>query len=335
MKDRNFNRREQRELFGEVRPIVSADFRGKKFVAVGSTFYADSKWKVVPDFLHSYLRGKLGIEWAKAELSKPLNDRHQVLQWVHSIAEHRKAAPHIGENLISLSSGYCRAYFLLAYDLYTLDHHSVLQDLLVSRLRKPDQFQGARYELFIAATFIRAGFEVKHDDERDGQTKHPEFVATHRITKLEIDIEVKSKHRDSVLGYQQLRAKKGDKPFSGVPRMLKSAGEKFRNRPYMIFIDLNLPPPDSIEEAATRRENFHAILQSSRSLFENGKSKFNIVGFTNYPDHYDGAGAARCGDSYCLFPSLAPLHPIPMEHAALIETAIQQYGNVPTEFTSQ
>jgi hypothetical protein len=67
----------------------------------------------------------------------------------------------------------------------------------MERIRLPDQFQGARYELSIAAVFSRAGYEVEWLTARD--RKLPEFIATHQTAKTEIAVEAKSRHRPGVL----------------------------------------------------------------------------------------------------------------------------------------
>jgi hypothetical protein len=43
--------------------------------------------------------------------------------------------------------------------------HLALQERLIGRLKHPDQFQGARYELAMAATMIRAGFDLEYEME--------------------------------------------------------------------------------------------------------------------------------------------------------------------------
>ncbi len=55
-----------------------------------------------------------------------------------------------------------RALLSLDYDFYSLQHcgAEVLSKLL-NRLRNEQQFQGARYEIAVAALSCRAGFEIK------------------------------------------------------------------------------------------------------------------------------------------------------------------------------
>ena len=52
------------------------------------------------------------------------------------------------------------------------------QERTIERLRRREQFTGARYELLVAATFVRAGFRVEpedfdtYDSEDDGVMFH-------------------------------------------------------------------------------------------------------------------------------------------------------------------
>jgi hypothetical protein len=63
------------------------------------------------------------------------------------------------------------------------------------RLKTDDQFQWARYELAVAAIFIRSGFDIEWLDQRKGPGKRCEFIATHRLTGEVISVEAKSRHR--------------------------------------------------------------------------------------------------------------------------------------------
>lgn len=76
-------------------------------------------------------------------------------------------------------NGATNALMLLAYDLYTVENNSTLPPILLSRLRKDDQFQGARYELFCISALLRGGFSINYEDESDPPTSHLELVAAH------------------------------------------------------------------------------------------------------------------------------------------------------------
>ena len=202
--------RELADKYGKVRPVIHAGWRGKRWIAVGDLLLSSSQWKTFVDFLGDYIKFVLTPEWGMQELAKPLQQRHVIMQWYERVCGFQKE--HIGtagEIVQFVPSGVVAAYFSLAYDLYLLNHHQCLQTSLVRRLKHSDQFQGARYELFAAATALRAGFDLHFEDESDGRSKHPEFIATHIATGQKVAIEAKSRHRDGVLG-RLGRTPKGD-----------------------------------------------------------------------------------------------------------------------------
>jgi hypothetical protein len=63
--------------------------------------------------------------------------------------------------------------------------------MLIKRLKNNDNFAGAYYETFVAAAFIKAGFNLEFENEQDGQTTHCEFIATY--TKQEQNFQLKQK----------------------------------------------------------------------------------------------------------------------------------------------
>jgi len=212
--------RQRQAPFGQVRPAVHANWQGKKWVAVGNQLLDSANWKTPADFRMDYMKHVMTPAWGKAELAKPLADRHPVMQWYDAVCRlQAKAKEQAGpDGLYGVKpSGAMRAYLLLAFDLYALKHHSSLQERMLHRLRNRDQYQGARHEMFAAATCIRAAFDIEHEDETDGSSGHVEFTATHRHTKKAFSVEAKSKHRSGVLGL------KGDrKPVEEPDKRLRN-----------------------------------------------------------------------------------------------------------------
>ncbi len=88
-------------------------------------------------------------------------------------------------------SGGTAVFMRLAYDLYSLDHNAELQERLLTRLRHPRGFPGARYETYVAAVFILAGFNLVFENEQDGSTTYCEFTATDRSTGKKFSVEAK------------------------------------------------------------------------------------------------------------------------------------------------
>jgi hypothetical protein len=153
----SLQRREQERIrrFGHVRPPISIDHQGYKIVAVGNKLHYSKSWRTFHDFLFNYIAAVFTAEWGNAELRKPFEERHPVVQWYYHLCDvQRKHMTEPGQVYSAVATGPVMAYTALAYDLYTLDHHALLQKRLVERLKIKDQFQGARYETYVAAAFI-------------------------------------------------------------------------------------------------------------------------------------------------------------------------------------
>ncbi len=227
---RELQRKKQQGL---GRPIISTEHKGHRFVAVGNRLHW-GKWKTFYDFLGDYLKKTLGPDWGNAELQKPLQDRHPVLQWYERICQiqlqHFNPA---GEVSSMPMTGAASAYYKLAHSLYLIAHNGKdIQSRLIARLRNIDNFQGAFFETQVAAWLINAGFELEYEDESDTSTSHCEFTATYINTGEKYSVEAKSR---------------SPKTGGGIPtrlpvgRQLRQALEKRANHKRLVFIELFKP----------------------------------------------------------------------------------------------
>ncbi|MCC7293312.1 MAG: hypothetical protein IT449_14730 [Phycisphaerales bacterium] len=219
---------------------------------------------------------------------------------------------------------------LLADDLYTLQHHSKLQDAVVIRLKHPDPFQGARHEFFAAATCIRAGYDIEYEDEGDNSRRHPELIATHRATGQRIAVEAKSRHRPGVLRFQG-EAQRTGRLRVGIERLLKDALAKQVLYPYVSFFDLNLPPfPGHAFQAPWFEEVGNSVAKIGS---DNGRQDaFNLIVFINPPDHYlDNEIPSPGGTTLSCFGRNPQIEAV---HGALmaIHEAASKYGMIPNTF---
>jgi SEC-C motif-containing protein len=330
MEDFERRKRDHATTYGYVRPVISTIVGDTRFVAVGSTVHWSKTWKTVPDFLSEYIKRTLGEEWGTAEIRKPLADRHPILQWYDSLCrlqERNKASLNSAGLYTGVKDGPTAAYYQLAYDLYVLADHQKLQERIIERLKRSDQFQGARYELSAATHCIRAGFDLEHEDETDRSTKHPEFVAQHIATGQKIAVEAKSRHRPGVLGQP---GEMQEEPKAAVRRILKRALEKSPPHPYAVFVDLNLPPT---EVSDIREVPWIQELQRELKDAPPEGHPYNVLMFTNYPHHYGAEAAPNPGPGYVTVLSLKPRMPVqhPKALTALCEAA-ETYGRVPNWF---
>ena len=215
-------------------------------VAVGNRLFWSDKWKTVPDFLGHYIKTILDPAWGNAELTKPLAERHPVMQWYDAYCRHqRKYVTTPGQVSSGEVTGAVACYLGLAYSLYLLDHNVELQTRLVRRLKNSEQFQGAYYELMVANSLIRAGFELTLEDEENGATKHCEFAAISKRTKRKYWVEAKMRAVSGLLGRTGHDGTSSTNPISKLIPHLNAALAKPAADRRLIFIDLNTPtPPD-------------------------------------------------------------------------------------------
>jgi hypothetical protein len=314
---------ERQRRYGKVRPVISATFQGHRFVAVGSRLYYDKNWRNFSDFLIFYVKDVMGKEWWLAEIAKEANDRHPIVKWHEHLVElQRDQQPDPETGLVSaVRDGILSALLALAYDLYVLRNYSKLQDEVVARLRHRDQFQGARYELFVAATFIRAGCEIAYEDESDGSKKHTEFLAKHQQSGFEMSVEAKARQRHMRGAFDMATIR------PGVRDLLLSAAAKGASHPLVVFLELNLPPEDP-RKAPSWVPHVDQVVQEITE--EKGKSPFEVIVFTNRPHLYGEAGEPDPpSHGYQKRPATSP---VPDAIANALGDAAAQYGNVPTDF---
>jgi len=316
----------RRRTYGNVRPVITTVHQGTRFVAVGSRLYYHENWNTFTDFLLFYVRDVMGREWWEAETAKTGYERHPIRRWHdHFLSSQEKATRDENGLLSAIPDGTLSALLALAYDLYVLRDHSKLQDEVVRRLRHGEQFQGARYELFVAATFIRAGLEFAFEDESDGTSKHAEFVATDRDSGFVIAVEAKARQRTV------------KRPFDfatiqpGVKQLLDNAADKCPAQPLVVFVELNLPP-EPANRVPSWVPHVNAVLRDIAAE-RRGRSPFAGVFFTNRPHLYGEAGEADPSKHYyAAWPDGSPM-PDPLIDR--LGHAATQYGNVPSRFPEE
>src|SRR6185369_17055424 len=132
---------------GLGRPIISTEFKGYRFVAVGNKVHY-GKWKSFADFLSNYIKTAFGSAWGNSEIAKPLEERHPVMKWYDKICHlQAKYAKGPGELFETPMTGAVSAYNRLAYNLYLIAHNGKdIQTKLIQRLTNKDNFQGAFFE---------------------------------------------------------------------------------------------------------------------------------------------------------------------------------------------
>lgn len=210
---------------GLGKPIISTEFEGQRLVAVKNRLLHSKHWLTFHDFLFDYIRTALGPSWGNEELKKPPDARHPILTWYVKACDYQRTFIKEAHKVhMTPGTGAIAAFLHLAYDLYALDHNAKLQEKLLARLRNHERFSGARYEVFVASTFVRAGFDLAFENEDDRTTSHCEFVATNRATGKRFSVEAKRRE--------------GRRPRIGA--LFNDAISKHANHARVIFIDMNM-----------------------------------------------------------------------------------------------
>jgi hypothetical protein len=253
-------------------------------VAAGNTLYWSPKWKTFADFLAGYMKHVLGGEWGNAEIAKPLNERHPIMQWYEEYCHFQRRHFIQGEIKSAPATGVVNCYLGLAYSLYLIKHNVELQDRLVKRLKSVTQFKGAYYELFVANCLIRAGFKLELEDETDPAVKHCEFSAVSKTGK-KYWVEAKMRSVVGLLGKTEHDGTKSTDATSELVKHLNAAFAKPAADERLIFIDVNTDPhpdvkgafPEWTNKAARRLEWYE------KQQFQPGQSAYVIV--TNMSFH--------------------------------------------------
>jgi len=131
-----------------------------------------------------YIKIVLGEAWGTSELRKAEAERHPILRWYSLVCKYQRdhVSPMAGTIRTAPMTGAVEAYLGLAYNLYLLAHNVELQDRMIKRLKDRPNFLGAYYETYVAAAFIKAGFDLALEDESDPSHSHCEFVGTYRLS---------------------------------------------------------------------------------------------------------------------------------------------------------
>ena len=211
---------------GKGKPIISTEFAGQRVVAVGGTAYFAKNQRTFVDFLGDYIKRALGSDWGTAEIKKPLEDRHQILQWYDALCAYQRkhASRPEGDIQESPMTGLVSAYYGLAYNLYLLQHNAELQAYLMRRIKHGNSFYAAYYETFVAAWFILAGFELAIENEQDSTRTHAEFIATKGGRSYSVEAKTRTPQ----------------KPNYDVGNQLYKALKIDAEHPRFVFIDTNI-----------------------------------------------------------------------------------------------
>ena len=216
---------------------------------MGNRTYCSERWRTFHDFLRDYLFDLFGKDWFDAERAKPGESRHRIMHWFdHWIALSNSFTVRNKQILSEPMTGAIRAFLNLAYNLYLISHHTAtLGDSIVKgyvkRLKshRADDFSGVLFETYAAAAFLKAGFTVNFEDERDGSTSHVEFVATYPETQKSYSVEVKAREKSMASHTAQGTDTDDFKRLRVANKLNKALGNKKAEHTRVVLIEINVP----------------------------------------------------------------------------------------------
>ncbi len=311
---------------------------GKRLRAVANEIWSGSPNSTFYEFIEDYAINLIGDSWwieQEEETSK--NEQNAMFRFADYYQRHKHQillkSKETGEQPLIYPSGPILFWLNLCYDLFCLKHKFSLPESLklIEKLKNKNGFQGARYEIAMAASLVRAGCDVNWINPKNALFRVPtcELIATHRLTEISFAVEAKSKHRDGVLNQKGIFDANAE--YTGVSHLLREALQKdSQNLPLVIFIDLNLPfySDDNgktnsllqIEEAVNKRRR---LLSANENLA--------LIAFTNFPFHYGKAEEAPPLTNYCFAMPKEIQRTLPDKIKKDIEDSLLRYGHIPRE----
>lgn len=316
--------------------VKPCEFKGDKVWALGNRIYTSRPvQETFHDFIIYILSELMGREWGLVEKEKKEDNQHflmkcfsQHLVLRNRVLEEKKSE--IGDKVYAVCpDGWNKVLLALAFDVCSLMHRNKLPDHMVNRLRNKNEYQGVRYEIAIAAIFSRLDFDIEFLDTQENRSiSHCEFIARHRHNGLEIAIESKSRHRSGVINqegnFDENMALRGniDKLFE------KAISQNPGDRPFLIFIDLNLPITPYIK--MSDKQWFREIQEKigARGCSADKPEPFSGVFFTNYSYHYQAEEEFQQGECLSVIP-LFSKYALPEDFLSILINALNNYGFVP------
>jgi hypothetical protein len=317
---------------------VSGDTR---FRIVWNQLWTSPQQHTFHEFLDCLTVRTLGQDWFKQQMLPSVKKPNAIVRWRESLRlllDRPANTPDDGHTF----TGPVKAYISFAYDLYWLQLVHKLPDNLVERLRDFSEFEGARYEILIAAVFVRAGFEIDWLDNILTKGKHCEFIATHKRTGEKIGVETKFRRRSGLLNFiggapTPETHLKGD-IFGLYEKAVQQAPAD--RIPFLIFIDANVLPilPVSLpvnQFVSTNSVPWMKEIEDELSLrwsLLTGKTAETGVFVTNIAFHYGNDADPSPAGTCAVFPSLKPNKALRSnEMIKDLAYCLHSYGQIPRQ----
>lgn len=318
----------------ELMKFQLGDFTGR---IVWDRIHIRPKTEHLHEFMVNVLIWTLGEEWHREQVNKLPEERHAIMQWIYARYNFLTQAQSL--NLTPRDrlrpTGEVMELMALASDVYYLQLVNKLPEPLIERLRNYEEFQGARYEIAVAASLVRVGFDIEWINAKVSKgeklLKHCEFNAVHKASGETLAVEAKSRRRTGTLH------ERGNRPdFTTVKADIfrlynKAMQQNPGDKPFGIFIDINLPHEADAPIPARQwiEDLLQKIEQGQEAVF--GTAAPTIVVISNSAWHYEGETPAEKGE-YMLF--RPPHAPFQFENPLTVEAiwrALNVFSAIPDE----
>jgi SEC-C motif len=318
-----------REQYGiYISFVAPAQYQGQKVWAIGSRLYPNRPPKeTFSEFIISVLGGTLGEQWIAEQESHQEDGRHFVRRAYSKAMEWTRTMEVQEDGLLAgAPNGWMQYLVSLAFDVVSLIQAAEVPESLVQRLRTHDQYQGARYEVAVAAIFARLGCRIEFIVDEEHPEKHPEFIAVHPEMGVRVAVEAKSRHRPGVIhrpgDHDDAEAQRGD-----VQRLYKRAIEKAPadGTPFMIFLDVNAPPTPDVPAF---EKQWQRDIREWLPAADPDDKEYLALCVTNYSPHYAGDNVGVSGE-FVFIESRFVREQLPEEFRTMLLTALNTYGRVP------
>jgi hypothetical protein len=260
--------------------------------------YANKIWpRPAKETLHEFiiynLMATYGQTWYDSQKNLNPVDQHILYKWYQSYKAWSKLnSTEENRNAIgfgAMPTGDVQALATFAYDVFCLQAFFLFPDFFVKRLRNRQEFQGAKYEVTVAAVMKRAGYEIEFLDSKIKSEKHCDFIVTNKYSKVKIGVEAKSRRRAGILNE---RGQTDDAALlrGDIENLLNDACQQKPNKiPYFIFIDLNMQPFDEGNPFEKQWfKDLKVILDKRGSPSLEKPDPFNVLFLTNLSYYYGG-----------------------------------------------
>jgi hypothetical protein len=329
---------------GALSQIQSSMVQGDtRFRFVWNELWQSPQDQTFHQFLDGLVVKTLTREWFEQQLLLPVKNQNVIVRWRAAMLELLRRPGDANDNISTghTLTGPTKAYLCFGYDLYWLQLVHRLPEALIDKLRDFHQFQGARYEILVAAVFTRAGFEIEWIDDTKASDKHPEFIETHKRTGKKVGVEAKSRRRPGPMNFPGTVTPethlKGD-VFGLYDKAIQQAPKG--EIPFLIFIDPNVPdspkrglpsysdiPVDTVPWMKEIRDRLLEIWNAATD-----PTPESAVLITNLAYYYGDNDSPSPGGMASFFPSVKPRVPIlgdPM--IADLIYCFQTYDSVPRQ----